>query len=596
MQFGAPPVAETQPQQDLAPQNRTSCLIDLAILWAIPLIQAIINDAWLYSPIGWLDPWYYLGYGLDYSDPTFLDDYYKASRLPWILVEFAARHIFNPVVASWVLQLGTLALGSTCLYFLFSRTLGRGAAFVGAALFAAFPFAHANGGADYQNVLAGPLYALTWWLALRTADLGLSPIRLFWAGAAAAATIHTNIVFASLLPIMAFHFFWAYREKHKRLPALLESAIWPAIGAVAITFVLAVINWSVGRHFLFFLLQFHLASSFVADPSYAKSWWQPWSTGWYLKAFYLGPFAAALLLAPVTLVAAKIRNHSQVMIYSACYILAASLWIIWQSVGQVALNWFYFAYPLVLPFVGFIAATFAFWAPRRPLDIFAKLAIPIILIGTLATFESTIYKLHVLPQIPIANDVIFGLIFGAIIFLAPRVIRFWAAVVALSVFIGFGTSWNAAYALSKCPLSRAFERAIDGARRIIRAEQRANGLGFSQVFLWAERDEKLPIARCPGTPTTGLSSFEASLTATGFRYLEPPWGVARTDQISQARIKSTASTGALIVFITNNADHVDQLMQRYSEIGSPPTDKRSKVVDAGMLQIPIHMFLIRKKK
>ena len=40
---------------------------------------------WLYSPAGWLDPWVYLGFALNYLDPTFFDDYYKSARLPWIL-------------------------------------------------------------------------------------------------------------------------------------------------------------------------------------------------------------------------------------------------------------------------------------------------------------------------------------------------------------------------------------------------------------------------------------------------------------------------------------------------------------------------------
>ncbi len=66
-------------------------VLDLGMLSAIPVVQAIINDSWLYSTLGWLDPWYYLGYGLNYLDPTYLNDYYKVSRVPWILVEFVTR-------------------------------------------------------------------------------------------------------------------------------------------------------------------------------------------------------------------------------------------------------------------------------------------------------------------------------------------------------------------------------------------------------------------------------------------------------------------------------------------------------------------------
>ena len=483
-------VSEINSNHQILLRKRQSTFLDLGIVWIIPLVQAIINDGWLYSPIGWLDPWYYLGYGLNYSDPTFpFPGYYKSSRLPWIFVEFIARHLFNPILASWVLQLGTLALGSASLYFLFSRTLGRNAAFAGAALFAAFPFVHGNGGADYQNALAGPLYCLTWWLAIRAADLGLSASRLFWIGAAAITTIHTNVVFSSLLPITAIHFFWTYRVRHSKSTRILPLMIWCGAGALVITVALALINRSVGRPLSFFMPQFNLAGSFVAHPSQQHSWWHSWSTGWYLNAHYLGPFIGALVLASVTLVAAKFRKDSQTIMYCVCYILAAALWVFWQSVGQTALDWFYFAYPLAFPFVGVLAASFAFWAPQRPFNFFANLAIASIIIGVLAIFSNMISQFSVLPRIPIVNATIFSLFFCAIIFLAPKVVRFWAAIFALSVSVGFGMQSPQLYSPSDCPIARELEKAIDSTHRLIRAEQQANGLHFYQVYVWAERNE-----------------------------------------------------------------------------------------------------------
>src|SRR5437660_1243391 len=137
----------------------STTLGDISILCCIPLLQAVINDGWIYSDVGGFDSWVYFGYGLNYADPNYLDSYYKISRLPWILLEFVGRSVFNPVIASWILQIGSLALGSASLYFLFVRTLDRRSAFLGAAIFAAYPFAHSSGGGDYHNTIAGSLYA-----------------------------------------------------------------------------------------------------------------------------------------------------------------------------------------------------------------------------------------------------------------------------------------------------------------------------------------------------------------------------------------------------------------------------------------------------
>lgn len=592
--FNAEPTVRAQVRD-----MRSSSALDLGMLSTIPLVQAMINDGWLYSPAGWLDPWYYLGYGLNYTDPSFLNDYYKISRLPWILMEFAARNLFSPVIASWILQLGTLALGICCLYLLFSRTLGRPAAFVGAAVFAAFPFAHASGGADYHNAFAGPLYALTWWLAIRCADLGGSRTRLFWVGVAGALSLHSCIVFASLMPIMAMHYVWAHRDKHGSWPPVLETIIAVAAGGIAITLVLGVVNASIGRDFFFFMRQFNLATSFVVDSSLSKTWWHSWSSGWFWAAQYLGPFAAALLIAPVMLIAAWVHRpkFNQVMMYSAGYGLTGLLWIFWQTQGQVALDWFYFTYPLVFPLAGAIAAQFAFWIPMdKPLSVVPKLVICVILVGSLAYFNNVIDRVQFLPSSPFVEATIIGLLYGAIVFLAiPRGLRLWGGVVGLSGCFAFSMIVPSQYSPAKCSLSRDVENAMDAAHRFVREEQRSQGLTFSQTFLWADKQEIVAIPQCEGG-MIDLGDFEPSLTSTGFRYLEPPWGVPRMEAISSQRLAEVAVDRALVVYVTNHTDRVDQLMERFAAVGAVASAREFHMVDMGSLHIPIYLFLVSKKK
>src|SRR5262249_34396835 len=92
--------------------------IDIALIVAILGVQGLINDQWMYSHVGAIDSWFYLGYGLNYLDPDFFNHYYKVSRLPWVLAEFAVRSLFDPANANWVLQLTTLTLAGASLYML----------------------------------------------------------------------------------------------------------------------------------------------------------------------------------------------------------------------------------------------------------------------------------------------------------------------------------------------------------------------------------------------------------------------------------------------------------------------------------------------
>jgi len=578
---------------------RWSIIADLGLLAAIPLVQAMINDDWLFSPIGWYDPWYYLGYALNYADPTFLNDYYKISRLPWIFAEIAARNLCSPTVASWILQIGTLALGSSSLYLLFTRTLGRSIAFLAAAVFAAFPFAHSSGGADYHNTLAGPLYAMSWWLAIRCAELGETRARLFWLGVVLALTFHSCIVFAGLLPVLLLHYVWAYRDAHRCWPPIFKTLIPLAAGGIAITIVLGVINVSVGRDFLFFMLQFNLAASFAGDSSLAKTWWLPWSSGWLWTAQYLGVLAAALLVALITLIAANRQKpkHTQAMMYSAGYILAVLSWVLWQTQGQVTLSWVYFAYPLAFPFSGAVAASFAYWARAdRPLHALAKLTICAMLIGVLAYSGHINEEFRLFPAKPFSEALIVGLVYGfCVICIRNQMVRFWGGAAALAVCIAYSNNWYQSYVPASCPLPRFGENAIDASHRFIRAAQRSLSVPFNRVFLWADNDELMPVTPCAGR-TIDLMNFEHSLAFTGFNHLEPPWGSPNVEGISEQRLKEVAFRPNLIVYVTARPERVDQLMRRFGEVGAAASEKEFQILDTGALKVPIYTFTVHGSK
>ena len=93
----------------------------------------------------------------------------------------------------------------------------------------------------------------------------------------------------------------SYRVNHLKFPPLIPALFLGTVGAVGVTVLLGVINFSFGRQFLFFAEQLKLVSDFIADSSQQKTWWEPWSSLWYLNFPYMGVFFAGTLLSIVTL-------------------------------------------------------------------------------------------------------------------------------------------------------------------------------------------------------------------------------------------------------------------------------------------------------
>lgn len=573
-------------------------IIDLLVIWSIPIIQALINETWLHSKVGWLDTWYYIGYGLSYADPLFLNEYYKISRLPWILLQFAVRSVSDGVIASWILQIGTLTLGSTSLYFLFSITLGRLAGYFGAIFFAAYTFGHASGGADYHNALAGPLFALTWWLTIRCAEKERPNGGLIIVGACAAFTIHSNVVFINLIPILAVHYLVAYYERHVRYPNLVQSASWILAGGLLATVALGSVNWLVGRDFLFFLPQFKLASSFVADSSNQKPWWKPWDSGWYWRATYLGPLAAGFLIASSALIPtnkSKTLSTSRkrhLLVFSGAYFYAGLLWLVWQSVGQTALDWPYFAYPLVFPLTGAVAAAAARWLyiPDRGtagilwrLLVAAALVAPLYYGANLSALTSAT-STFVPSALTIALSLV-GLLLVGRSYLGSLI---FVGFLSVGLAIGIPGGLDSPFFRSSCQAARFGAGALEQAHLHLRAL----GYPHSKIFVWSDDDETVPVGSvcATGADTMRLRDLAWSLTSTGFTYAQ---GGARNSPLDANRISSLAGSRGLLVYVTNEDARVSRLIARFSEAGAALELRRRIDISYGSLSVPLYILKIR---
>ena len=111
---------------DLHPANATenNLVIHIAFIALAPLLLALCNSEWLYSAPGYIDPWVYLGFAFNYTDPTFHDNYYKISRLPWIIVLFTAYHLLPPTLANHMSHLGVF-IGTLIPFYLALRRLRK---------------------------------------------------------------------------------------------------------------------------------------------------------------------------------------------------------------------------------------------------------------------------------------------------------------------------------------------------------------------------------------------------------------------------------------------------------------------------------------
>ena len=302
-----------------------------------------------------LDPWNYVGLFREYLDPDYLPEDYKLARLPWILSGYVAHSLLSPVLAAYVLHSVFLIATSLALFVGIQSLFRKPALAAVLALCLGFytPI-HGSGGWDYHNAGAGALYLATFAiLALPTALAG-HWLLLVAAGATGALAVHTNITLVNFLPALVFVHVSAVRvdRPEDAIGRTLVARIgWAVSGAILATVALGLINWNVGRDFLFFGALLNLVVRFVGDPQNVASFHQPWSSGWIWTARYLALPAAVFLGGLGSIVVGRRRTlGSQERLAEALvlqFLVMTLVWVAWQTAGQIALDVNYFAYMLV---------------------------------------------------------------------------------------------------------------------------------------------------------------------------------------------------------------------------------------------------------
>src|SRR5690606_8440306 len=161
------------------------------------------------TKLGYIDPFIYMGYSIDYLDPTFHNWGYKIARLPWILYQFMAYRAFGSLYSAYFVHISCLLIAILFTYKGLSRILKPMNDLLG--LLVIF---HASGGADYHNTLAGPLYAVSFYYFLRAIQEHNQRLYIIF-GIFIALTIHTNITMINLIPGLLFIWYWLHPEDFK---------------------------------------------------------------------------------------------------------------------------------------------------------------------------------------------------------------------------------------------------------------------------------------------------------------------------------------------------------------------------------------------
>ena len=498
------------------------CLVTLATIIAVLVSR---NDSWIYTRPGWLDPWTYVGFGYEYSNPLFLPGHYKMSRLPWVLAEFWVRQLFDVVAAQYVLQLGALFFEGMFFFLAIKRLLGSMSAVVGAAFLITITFAHgpahSSGGADYHTALSGPLFACSFYLLTKAAESERA-VTAFLFGAVIGMTVHTNLLYLNFGVVLIVHCIAIWIERRRIgwvLPLLRLGAIATA-GALSITLVFCIVNRLEGREFLFFLPQIAFTKFYLLDRTQTVLWWKSWATGWYWDSGYLALICAGfmagstlLLIASHSSIDRKVRIHIQSL--SVQYLMLLLIWVAWQTFGRHALQPGYYAYPLWIPLASIAASVVALHGDRFDTsEIFLVCATLVVAFALPYSFYGGVSRMAaILPSVPFEKVIaIFLSVFFAGIILA----RLRPGVYVLIFLLGIGNALSAEYpelyTRERCTSSRDAQVVITSIHKYLASLDPT----FTRVLLWAARDEEESLAMCANMPTRFFSDL---ITFTGFRHL-----------------------------------------------------------------------------
>jgi hypothetical protein len=550
-----------------------SCMtatLALALLWKG-------NDSWVYSKIGDLDTWLYVGYGLYWGDPAFMPANYKASRLPWILYEFLHYHLFRPEIGVPVVQFGCylwLLIGN----YLFTRRLfDPVVAGITSVALVLWTHVHANGGADYHNTLSGPLFVWCAYTLLHAMQARAAPPWFVIPGGLYLALVVTNPLYLILSPALAALGLFAWWQQPRDLRYLLSCCLWVIVG-IAVAFVmLGLINARFGRNFVFIGQMFAMTKFLVLQGG--NTWWKGW--GWWIleqRSAYLGPIAAMLIVSGCELTfMLRLKYwesiHRRATLVHGIYVFHVLAWIILQSIGQTTLDFFYFAYPLWVLWFWSLAAVLAVrirhgdTRTHLPVGALATIAMAALTVAALL-YGSSLHALalrqfhYMLLQ---AGVILIAFYLALVVAAYLRTGAVVAAFVLCYPIVDLlSEDWAEVHGLTTCNYGADGFRSMIGTFRFIRGHV----LSPDNARVWADESESMPDQ--PGCPRNIKYDIIGNIFANaGFGYFGPAWPMRRIEAIPDDDIREASNSVHVVAVLTSVPGNVDKIRERFAQQGVP---------------------------
>ncbi len=539
------------------------------IAWAIvsPLLLVIASDEWLFTPQGFLDAWDYVGFFLNYQEPEYYPYAYKLGRLPWILSGWLVHYVLPALPAAYVLHAGYLLLATAGFWLLLNELFrSTSCASFGALLLGFYTHFHGSGGWDYHNTAAGAYYIWAMFALTYAARVGTAPA-LAAAGAVAALAVHANITLVNMLPVLAAHFVVLQRGVHRgssqQPNKILRAISWTMIGGLSLTAVLMVISAAVGRNPIFFKPLVDIVVRYVTDPSRQTQWWQPWATEWVVGARHLSLlFAAAVASSGAVLGAVYTRRRAIHALVYLEFLALVGLWTFWQSAGQTALNWDYFAFPLIPH--AFLAVVALLDTRERPVPELVVAVAPLMLAAPLVLAFHPVLA-GVMPGVyavgaAVPAAVLFLMAFACLVLPRPT------AVPAFLVFFALGNAdaavgWDRYATGNNCRIGASLSTAVIDLNRLLSTYDPR----LHKTSLWFQDEETLQLG-----PACALSveALGYSLQASGVpNVADNPHPMPPAQDISATALRDLAAKGNRLAVLTADGHAWRAVEGRATELG-----------------------------
>ena len=326
----------------------------------LPLIVLWHQDNTLFTPPGYIDPWFYLGFFRDLADfkRNLFPDLYYGSRLSWILPGYLVHSLFSPVAANCILHLAVHSVATFSLFSILRLTAGVRSAFITTMVFCVNPWLWSATGSDYVDGAGIAYCLLSMALLTRAAVRPPGKWSLVMAGAALAGSIYTNLYWIALAPLLPLYYaalVWTWRRTPP-IHSLASLCLWAGSGFGLVTVVFGGINYLLDGHFWFYAPSFDAAQRLTSTKN-------PWfQTIWYdhgLRPWLWFSAIAAIVLLPFRARKGAAGRQAAGLLFSVQLLLAVAIMEYTQERGTPVLGISYYA-SYLFPFV-FLTIGSSFW-------------------------------------------------------------------------------------------------------------------------------------------------------------------------------------------------------------------------------------------